>query len=212
MSRFVAPSDWDEVRWRKIESERGFKRASKIIHLIPKDGLHLDVGTGNGDGTLLFSQLKETIGIDYGYVSTKNAKEKGLEVCQADARALPFKSNSFNSISCLDVLEHIPEPELAIHEISRVLMLGGTLILQTPIREAFKERLLRLVRVLKIKKQKQPYDLPLPMREIHHLLDKNNLEILYERPIRYWASNPLIHLISISRLFYCRLRGTDSDM
>lgn len=211
MSRFITSSDWNEVAWENIGPTRGFRRASKIIHLVPNSGIHLDVGTGNGDGTALFSQYKRTIGIDFGSKSLKIAKGKKLEVLQADSRALPFKENIFKSITCLDVLEHIPNPEFAIHEIARVLAKDGELILQTPIKESFKERLLLLVRFLRIKKQKQPYDKPLSKNEIHRILHENNLKIISERPIRYWASNLLIHLISISRVFHCQFCNTDED-
>lgn len=203
---FVTPSEWDKVAWEKSEPERGKLRAQKILHLIPAEGLHLDLGTGNGDGTYLISKHKKTIGVDYGQKSLQNAARKGVLVYHADARDLPFASDTFSSVSCLDVLEHIQQPELAIGEMARVLKDGGTLVLQTPEREVFKERLLAMVRRLGLVRQKQPYDKPLPLRQIHDLLAGAGFVVLEERPIRYWASNPLIHLISISRLFHCRLQ------
>jgi ubiquinone/menaquinone biosynthesis C-methylase UbiE len=202
----ISSDKWDQVQWDKIERNHGHYRANKILSYIPTNGIHLDVGTGNGDGTLLFSQMKETIGVEYGTTSALNAKRKGLEIVLADARMLPFKAGIFESASCLDVLEHIPDPESAIREMERVLSNDGVFILQTPISESFKERLLYFIRKYHIKKQKQPYDIPLKHKEIIRLLEKFRFTILLEKPIRYWAPNPLIHLISISRLFYCRVK------
>lgn len=204
MSRPVKPEDWDEVDWHKLESKRGHLRAHKILHLIPEKGLHLDVGTGRGDGTLLISKKKRCIGFDYGKVSTKIAKRKGLDVYQADARTMPFKAKAFDSITCLDVLEHIPSPDQAIEEIARVLKKDGVFILQTPTDDMFKEKLLHFIRKHNIKKQKQPYDSSLKKDEIKAILKKSNFEIVSEDVVGVWASNPLIRIISYSRVFKCK--------
>lgn len=203
--KFVSSEKWNQVKWDKVDKNHGYIRAKKILSFIPKNGIHLDIGTGNGDGTYLFSQMKETIGVEYGLTSALNAKRKGLEIVLADARMLPFKACNFASITCLDVLEHIPDPESVICEMERVSSNNSILILQTPISEVLKERLLYIIRKYHIKNQKQPYDKPLKHKEIIQLLEKYRFSILLEKPIRYWDPNPLIHLISISRLFYCRL-------
>lgn len=50
----------------------------------------------------------------------------------ADARALPFKDGSFDTVLFLQVLEYIDEPQRAFSEISRILRLNGILILSVP--------------------------------------------------------------------------------
>lgn len=50
----------------------------------------------------------------------------------ADAVVLPFRSASFDTVLCTEVLEHVPEPEACVAELSRVLRPGGYLILTTP--------------------------------------------------------------------------------
>lgn len=206
MHQNIRPSDWDEVNWAGIEKERAQLRMSKIIHLIPVSGLHLDVGTGNGDGTLLVQKKKTTIGVEYGWASLSIASRKCPSSVQADARFLPFKTSSFHSITCLDVLEHIPQPQCAIQEMARVLQKTGCLILQTPNKEIFKERLLGFLRKYKLKKAKQPYDCPIPLKMIRDMIRGNSLVIESEKSVRYWASNPLIRIISWSRLFICKKR------
>jgi ubiquinone/menaquinone biosynthesis C-methylase UbiE len=207
MPKSISAKDWDKVNWKELEPKHGSVRASQILNYIPVDGLHLDIGTGRGDGTILISKIKKCIAFDFGIVSTKIAKKKGLEVSQADARFIPFKSKTFKSVTCLDVIEHIPRPERVIKEISRIVQEEGVLIILTPTKEMFKEKLLRFIRKYKIKEQKQPYDSPLKRDEIINLLKKNKFEILSEKKIRNWDPNPLIRMISFSRIFNCRKKS-----
>jgi SAM-dependent methyltransferase len=48
------------------------------------------------------------------------------------AGALPFGDASFDTVISSDVLEHLPDPGLAVGEIGRVLARGGRLLLNTP--------------------------------------------------------------------------------
>lgn len=52
--------------------------------------------------------------------------------CQGDLEALPFKEAAFDAVTALEVLEHIPCPELALAEIQRLLRPGGILIMGSP--------------------------------------------------------------------------------
>lgn len=45
---------------------------------------------------------------------------------------LPFKNSEYDTVILSDVLEHIPEPELLMREIARVLAPGGLLLLNVP--------------------------------------------------------------------------------
>lgn len=56
-----------------------------------------------------------------------NAKYKGVDVI-ADGHFLPFKDNSFDTITAFEVLEHLSEPWVAIKEINRVLKDGGRFV------------------------------------------------------------------------------------
>jgi len=50
-----------------------------------------------------------------------------------DAAHLSYKENSFDKVFAMDVLEHVPQEEKAIREISRVLKPNGKLIVSAPI-------------------------------------------------------------------------------
>ena len=50
----------------------------------------------------------------------------------ADAARLPFKNQSFDRIICSEVLEHVPDPDLVLAEIERILKPGGLFIASVP--------------------------------------------------------------------------------
>lgn len=85
-----------------------------------------------GMAVMLVQEIKTTIAADYGLKSTSLAKDKRLDVIQLDAAELPFPDCYLDSVTCLDPLEHIIEPEIALSEISRVLKVGSVFLLQIP--------------------------------------------------------------------------------
>jgi len=50
----------------------------------------------------------------------------------SDITAIPAPDASFDAVLCSEVLEHVPEPTHALDEFSRLLKLGGLLILTAP--------------------------------------------------------------------------------
>ena len=49
-----------------------------------------------------------------------------------EVQSLPFRSQSFDTVFCSQVLEHIPNPLDVLIESSRVLKAGGTLVVSVP--------------------------------------------------------------------------------
>jgi ubiquinone/menaquinone biosynthesis C-methylase UbiE len=86
-------------------------------------GLVLDVGAG-------LSPFQKYI--QNGKIITLDSTNRVNPSVVGAATFLPFKSNSFDSIMCTDVLEHIEEPGLCIREIQRVLKIGGYLYITVP--------------------------------------------------------------------------------
>jgi ubiquinone/menaquinone biosynthesis C-methylase UbiE len=89
----------------------------------------LDVGCGIGD---LLQYKKNIIGVDINSESVKYCQSKGLNARLMKIDILPFKSNVFNSIVLDNVLEHIENPELLLHEVRRVLIDNGTILVGVP--------------------------------------------------------------------------------
>lgn len=96
--------------------------------IFEKDISFLDVGCGKGKwGFLIRSSMRKpttTIGLDRSRENMENAKERSSydSVILADARYLPFKDESFDLLTCFDVLELVnkEEGEQVLLECNRV--------------------------------------------------------------------------------------------
>ena len=95
----------------------------------------LDVGCGDGAtaGVWIRAHGCTYVGVDVSEAAVQTARGRGLDAhVVEDAASLPFEDESFDAAVCLDVLEHLFEPQLAAAEITRVLKTGGVLIAATP--------------------------------------------------------------------------------
>ncbi|MFA5983664.1 MAG: class I SAM-dependent methyltransferase [Methylococcaceae bacterium] len=92
-------------------------------------GQVLDVGCADCSIHLLLT-CESYIGIDF--PTTANNLYGTKPNVFANASHLPFVDSCFDSVLMLDVLEHLAEPELALHEAFRSLRSGGILLLTIP--------------------------------------------------------------------------------
>jgi ubiquinone/menaquinone biosynthesis C-methylase UbiE len=99
----------------------------------------LDVGSGAGQiaGHLLEFSDRETqitctdLSAQMLRRARQRLKNERPAFVVADVTALPFADGSFDGITCGYVLEHVPEPERGLSELSRVLAKGGRMLLLT---------------------------------------------------------------------------------
>jgi malonyl-CoA O-methyltransferase len=94
----------------------------------------LDAGCGTG----WFSQRAVERGaivtsMDIGpKLLKKVAKKCNSERVVGSIMTMPFKSETFDFVVSSEVIEHVPDPFLALRECYRVLKPGGTLVISTP--------------------------------------------------------------------------------
>jgi SAM-dependent methyltransferase len=115
---------WWSNRFQAMLARRYGKRGSRL----------LEVGSGMGH---LVGQLEDTFqtyGMDLNHWAINKSKDvvQRTHLQTASAQELPFSDNSFNVVIIKHIVEHLPDPQKAIREISRVTEAGGTLILSTP--------------------------------------------------------------------------------
>jgi SAM-dependent methyltransferase len=89
-------------------------------------GRILDAGAGTtAYAPVLLKLASEYISLD---ISDERAKPRIV----GSLLALPFSDGSFDTVFCSQVLEHVPEPKIALRELQRILVPGGVLILTAP--------------------------------------------------------------------------------
>lgn len=134
---------WETLRRRRAELdlwllERGlawrFSLATWLLHgeTLPLLAAHargrcLDAGAGRSPWRQrLLAQGAHVVSLDV------EARGPGVDLV-ADLQRMPqVPSDSFDTVLCTQVLEHLPRPGEALAEIARVLRPGGALILSAP--------------------------------------------------------------------------------
>jgi SAM-dependent methyltransferase len=94
----------------------------------------LDLGCGDGHFVIsTFSQIR-MVGIDPQLSSLQEAKKALFyqDLIQSSGANLPFRSSTFKSCISNSVLEHIPEIDRVLGEISRVLASGSLFVFCVP--------------------------------------------------------------------------------
>lgn len=95
----------------------------------------LDIGCGDGRfGAEIKGRYTNRFGVDFSISPLKRALLKGNLVLQADMDGpfLPFREDAFDLIACLDVIEHVYDPEKMVWESYRLLRLNGMILVTTP--------------------------------------------------------------------------------
>ncbi len=98
-----------------------------LVPLLQKHckGRCLDAGAGR----MAYRETIESVTSEYIPMDIK--PRKGLHVA-GSVLDIPWQENTFDSILCMQVLEHVPEPQKAVIEFHRCLKPGGVLILSVP--------------------------------------------------------------------------------
>jgi SAM-dependent methyltransferase len=93
----------------------------------------LDAGCGSGRTLLELERFGEVAGIELNPEAAAHAQECGdFDVRLGRLEELPWDSSSFDLITCLDVVEHVPDDVLALRELRRVSRPGGWLLVTVP--------------------------------------------------------------------------------
>lgn len=93
-------------------------------------GRLLDVGAADRWLEERLSSATSYVALDY--PATGKALYGARPDVFANAAALPFPDQCFDVIVCLEVLEHVSEPEVVLAEVSRVLKHGGRVWISMP--------------------------------------------------------------------------------
>jgi SAM-dependent methyltransferase len=99
----------------------------------------LDLGCGAGGTSLALAERgADVLALDLSEARVEKLKEKAkgghlkLRIDVGDALRIPAANQSFDWVILQDVIEHLPEPQEALAEVSRVLRPEGRIYLSTP--------------------------------------------------------------------------------
>lgn len=161
----------------------------------------LDIGCG--EGIFLGELAKRGIdvkGVDIDKQALEKAKDNfrrlnvKVDVKKSSADKIPFKNESFEQIICLDVLEHVKNPNNVISEINRILRKNGKVIISVP-------NELYLIKTI------LPFNFSEQLKVIGHnnkgfyygdiktILEKNGFKVLRYKYYHKWFSRFITELI-----------------
>lgn len=102
-------------------------------YLTAQSAMVLDAGCGTGLMAAKLGRFGRVWGIDISPEAVKFAKKRGVKVRKASVLKIPFRANTFDLITSLDVIYHKQVDDIvALREFYRVLKPNGILILRVP--------------------------------------------------------------------------------
>ena len=128
--------------WRTVGTENERFRDSWVkakLGEIPTQSRLLDAGAGEQRYRSACGHLRY-VSQDFGQYDGKG-DAKGLQVgtwdqtrldIVCDIVSIPEPDGSFDAVLCTEVLEHLPDPNRALKEFSRLLKSGGVLVMTAP--------------------------------------------------------------------------------
>ena len=122
----------DEHHWW-YRGRRRIIRAELERLPLPRPARVLDAGCGSGRTLQELVRYGEVTGIELNEEAAELARSRGLgEVRVGRLEELPWPDQSFDLITCLDVIEHTPDDRPALAELHRVCRPGGWLLVTVP--------------------------------------------------------------------------------
>lgn len=108
-------------------------------------GMILDLGCGFGGRTVAYQRITggRLVGLEidarmagpalrFARLMSETINESVASFAAGVGEALPFANDSFDSVLCYDVLEHVQDPEKTLAEVYRVLKPGGSFLTVFP--------------------------------------------------------------------------------
>lgn len=183
---------WSETTME--EDDSFYEWIAELLN-IQSDRVLLDVGYGSGQ-MLKFAAKRgaKTYGTDISEVAKKIAKanspESILEVFSGEK--LLYKTDAFDYVTCLGVLEHMIHPEVGVQEIARVVKPDGKVIISLPNKWYWYDVLRGMTKGVDAY-QGQELERYYPVEEAKDLMEDNGLRV--ERVIPFckelWETGPL---------------------
>ena len=134
--RYFQSDDTVATWWNPESSSSRHLYAEEIRHVEHAlsdvvNGRVLDAACGKGRASAGLGTRCSVIGLDISRQMLEEARGRFPmnALIQGDSEQLPFVSETFDVVICLEALVHIPVPQKALNEFVRVLKPGGRLVI-----------------------------------------------------------------------------------
>jgi SAM-dependent methyltransferase len=132
MSQELTPQQLEEdAHWWFASRTRALLRLLDV-QMIGSGGRVLDVGCGAGNMIHHLSRYGSVVGIDNNPRPLEIARQRGYDARLARAEEMPFKDESFDLVTTLDVIEHCEDDLQILRECHRVCAKGGLIAVTVP--------------------------------------------------------------------------------
>ena len=114
--------------------------ASRLV--AGKRVLDIACGEGYGAAALQKAGAANVIGVDISESACDHVRERyGLDARPGTAEKIPLANDSVDLIVSFETIEHVPNPSAFLDECVRILTPGGRLVISTPDKEVYTDRL-----------------------------------------------------------------------
>lgn len=206
--------DYQEFPWGLAKVGGGLHQSGSqqlnraLDFLKPVKGRVLDVGCGAGNFTQALKKARpdwRLYGVDVGRQAIALARKghSSIEFQVGTAYRLPFRDGHFEAVTMFDVLEHLPKPQLALQEASRVLKPGGRFFLAVPLEGSLWTLHGILWQALGVRAKEATYGhvQRFTLKQVQDLLTKAGLEVKVFAYGDYW----LFQLVDLVYQVYLKI-------
>jgi SAM-dependent methyltransferase len=122
LSKHFAHSELKEIASQNVVKGFIIDRIGFIERALGNDAIKNDtfIDVGDSDGIFIKALGKTGISANVSKVAVSKIHEKGFQVIRCDAEHLPLKSGAVDHILFFEIMEHLPNPILALTELNRV--------------------------------------------------------------------------------------------
>ncbi|MCX7597662.1 MAG: class I SAM-dependent methyltransferase, partial [Armatimonadetes bacterium] len=100
---------------------------------VPEGALVLDAGCGTGGTYSALRDRWQVVGCDLASLALQYCRQRGMDMgVVGDVTMLPFRERVFDAVISCDVLEHVPDDELAARGLFEATKPGGIILVTVP--------------------------------------------------------------------------------